>query len=969
MKPWKRVLSICCAFILIMTFLAPAMTVSARDKEDRPPFPVVSKNWYECDKSYTINAGETFSEKINLTWHTPSKGYEILDARIYAVEQLQSDGTCVQVPVESSCSQDFGHHEYARVNVRITEPGYYRVLVECYVRHSAVNQYGNPDRNCVLSEGWGQGNYFYLDVLEVPVSSVSLPEELHMFSYTDEKLTAQILPTNATYQEVKWRSLDTSIVYVDPTGTVTGLKHGRTYVCADSVQYPALTDKCLVYVHTQEHHEGKKPTCTEAGWEAYDACAECDYRSSYKEIPALGHTAVSAPGLDPTCTEAGMSGQVICEVCGIVLQEGDSIPPTGHQEQVVAGSAATCTEPGLTDGLVCAVCGEILQAHEPIAPYGHRWDGGTVTAAGTLWTCTICKETKIDDNPPLPDVERQEELEIWISAEHQGIACDSVIAGEKYYYSFLMTEGIASEMTSAVRLTLLNPDGSVFFTIDMNSKKGSLGIIIHEPGTYKLTAEAIGAYDILRELTFEVVESSSEPLKLQASEDSLSISQDGGDTREIYLWTTGSYNGDVTITWTCNNENVICREGTLNAGKLPLIITAQFPGESVITVTLKDRETDAILDSMQIFVTVLAPQIREYTVSYDPNGGVNAPASQQVPSGQYLSVSKTIPVRDGYRFLGWAKTKNATVAQYQPGDQIQITSEFTLYAVWEVREGTEIATGWSGATQWTLTDDGVLTVYGNGNMKNYGYDGNQPWISYADKITSIVIEDGVTAVGEGAFMGLMKLESVTLPDTGLTKIGEAAFYGCSSLKEIDIPDSVYTVFDYTFKNCTSLESVRLSKILIKIGQGAFENCSSLGYIYIPGDTEIIGSWSFKGCTGLVEADMQWADATKIREGAFKNCSSLTNIILPAGIQTLGDSCFYGIAANSFTVPQTVTSVEAWCFARAYALDEIIFKGDAPTIGEGAFNKISLTVYYPKGNASWTPDKMQTYGGTVDWKAK
>ena len=279
-----------------------------------------------------------------------------------------------------------------------------------------------------------------------------------------------------------------------------------------------------------------------------------------------------------------------------------------------------------------------------------------------------------------------------------------------------------------------------------------------------------------------------------------------------------------------------------------------------------------------------------------------------------------------------------------------------------------IASGWSGTTQWTLTADGTLTVYGEGKMKDYGYNGGQPWLAYADQIKSVVIEEGVTAVGSGAFMNLTKLESVTLPRNGLSRIGEAAFYGCTSLKEIDIPDTVYTVFDYTFKNCASLEKVRLSRILVKVGQGAFENCTALDYIYIPGETEIIGAWSFKGCTDLAEVDMTWANATEIREGAFKNCASLTTVLFPGGIKKLGDSAFYGIGATSFTVPATVTEVGPWCFARAYSMRSITFKGNAPKIGEGAFNKVTLTAYYPRGNGSWTTAVMQNYGGTVTWKA-
>jgi hypothetical protein len=279
-----------------------------------------------------------------------------------------------------------------------------------------------------------------------------------------------------------------------------------------------------------------------------------------------------------------------------------------------------------------------------------------------------------------------------------------------------------------------------------------------------------------------------------------------------------------------------------------------------------------------------------------------------------------------------------------------------------------IASGWSGNTTWTLTDDGVMTFTGTGNMKNYGYDKSQPWLGYADKITAVVVENGVTAIGTGAFMGLTKLESVTLPTDGLTKIGEAAFYGCTALKEITIPDGIYTVWAYTFKGCTSLSKVKLPKTLIKIDQGAFENCTSLPYIFIPGKTEIIGAWSFKGCIALTEADMRYADAAEIRAGAFKNCSALTTIMLPENIRTLGDSCFYGIGATTFTVPATVTKIEPWCFARA-KVTEIIFKGDAPTIGEGAFNKIALTATYNAAQSGWTVDMMQNYGGTVTWKAQ
>lgn len=72
-----------------------------------------------------------------------------------------------------------------------------------------------------------------------------------------------------------------------------------------------------------------------------------------------------------------------------------------------------------------------------------------------------------------------------------------------------------------------------------------------------------------------------------------------------------------------------------------------------------------------------------YTVSYDANGGSGAPASQTKTQDVALTLSSTIPTRDGYTFLGWAASKTASSAQYQPGGTYTANAAATLYAVWE----------------------------------------------------------------------------------------------------------------------------------------------------------------------------------------------------------------------------------------------------------------------------------------------
>ncbi|MCD8003253.1 MAG: leucine-rich repeat domain-containing protein, partial [Clostridia bacterium] len=100
---------------------------------------------------------------------------------------------------------------------------------------------------------------------------------------------------------------------------------------------------------------------------------------------------------------------------------------------------------------------------------------------------------------------------------------------------------------------------------------------------------------------------------------------------------------------------------------------------------------------------------------------------------------------------------------------------------------------------WTLTSDGTLTISGTGDMYDYyevyvesgeGWEseteyGTAPWCDSAGEITSVIIEDGVTSIGEGAFWDCTSLESATISDS-VTEIGLGAFYNCYSLTSITI---------------------------------------------------------------------------------------------------------------------------------------------------------------------------------------
>ena len=151
---------------------------------------------------------------------------------------------------------------------------------------------------------------------------------------------------------------------------------------------------------------------------------------------------------------------------------------------------------------------------------------------------------------------------------------------------------------------------------------------------------------------------------------------------------------------------------------------------------------------------------------------------------------------------------------------------------------------------WTL-QDGVLTISGTGNMKNYSmqkvndkYITTAPWGEYYDTIKSVVIEAGVTSIGDYAFSGCSSLASMTIPDS-VTSIGSSAFRGCSSLASVTIPDSVTSIGSSVFEGCISLASVTIPDSVTSIGDYAFYKCSKLKDAAFGGTKE---EWEATGYT-------------------------------------------------------------------------------------------------------------------------
>lgn len=219
--------------------------------------------------------------------------------------------------------------------------------------------------------------------------------------------------------------------------------------------------------------------------------------------------------------------------------------------------------------------------------------------------------------------------------------------------------------------------------------------------------------------------------------------------------------------------------------------------------------------------------------------------------------------------------------------------------------------------KWTLDDNGTLTISGTGAMSDWDWGIQTPWNlngSNVKKIKKVIIDDGVTTIGNCAFDELFNLETIILNDD-IQSIGNYAFNNCHvlSMSRLDLPYSLTSIGKYAFFGC-NISIINVPNTVTYIGTKAFANSESLEELRMQSNTYY----------SSLNGNLYNGDKTKL----IQYLGNDTSFTIPDSVTTIGEWAFYNYndVLTTITIPETITKIESAAFYRCSQLKEVIYGG-------------------------------------------
>ena len=199
---------------------------------------------------------------------------------------------------------------------------------------------------------------------------------------------------------------------------------------------------------------------------------------------------------------------------------------------------------------------------------------------------------------------------------------------------------------------------------------------------------------------------------------------------------------------------------------------------------------------------------------------------------------------------------------------------------------------------WELYKDGTLYIKGTGAMQDYNWNYNEttkivttgaPWHdSHSASVKKLVVEDGITSIGNDAFSDCESLVSAELAE-GITSIGDGAFTGCYDLEKINIPNSVTSIGYDAFDSCWTLPSLELPSGLSKLESSAV-SFTAFKELTVPHGVKVVDSYLAAYNDNLTTVTLE-EGVEEIWHRAFWGCEKLNNITIPRSVKKIEEEAF------------------------------------------------------------------------------
>ena len=809
---------------------------------------------------------------------------------------------------------------------------------------------------------------------------------------------------------------------VTPTCTETGLTEGRHCSICNVVivaqEIVPATDHTYGAVITA-------PTCTEKGYTTYTCHCGDNYIDDYVDV--LGHTEVVKEAVAPTCTATGWTESRYCPICDEVFVAREVVPATGHtmvDNVCVTCGHSECLSFSLkSDGTYSiSVTDRSKLPAELIIPTSYLGKAVTGILNYAFSDCTGLTTVIIPNsvtsigNDAFKGCTNLTSITIPDSVTSIG---SSALSGCSSLTSIIIPDSVTSigsaafyDCTSLTNITI--PEGVTSIGYSTFGYCGSL-TSINIPDS--VTSIGSAAFYGCAGLTSITIPDSVTSIGYEAflgcdSLVSITIPFVGTDKDG----TSGTHFGYIfgASLSSSNSSYVPTSLKTVVVTGCSSIGNRAFNGCTNLTsVTILDGITSIGERAFQgcTGLTSITMPNSVTTIGYGAFSGCTSLTSITIPDsvisvGSYAFEDCTgltsIMIPDGVTSIGDYAFYNCTgLTSITISDSVTSIGNHAFYNCTgltnvEIPDSvTSIGSGafynCTGLTCITLpfvgnTKDGTSHTHFGHIFNAYRYSDNGEYVPASLKT---VIITGGSAIDSYAFSGCTGLTSIVIPDS-VTSIGENAFKECTSLNavyisnlavwcqiefgsiyanpmsyggylyvdgelltECVVPDDITAILDYTFSGCTSLKSVTVPEGVMSIGRSAFRDCTSITSITVSDSVTSIGYSAFQGCKNLTSITIPFVGASKDGTGdtyfgyifGTSNYSnhkgylpaSLKTVVITGG-NTIDDHAFEGCTGlTSITISNSVTSIGINAFSGCTSLTNIIIPDGVATIGYGAFS--------------------------------